>query len=300
MKYKDYYDTLGVSKTATTSEVRKAYRKLAKEYHPDSSQNQGKTDDKFKEISEAYDVLGDEKKREKYDQLGQDFNQHSYDDFDPGQYGHETRTYSNVGGDYSDFFKMFFGDDIFSGFGGRPGYRDNMTQKGSNIEATLKINIKDAALGVEKTFGFQGRSHQQIAVKIPRGIEPGEKIRLKGKGEESPSGGEPGDLILIIEIEPYLNMSLHGLDIYTKLDIYPWDAYLGCKKTVKTFEGDLIVTIPPFIQTGKKIRLLNKGYKNRKGRQGHIFVEINIVNPSHMDQTIREHYGALYDYYNSK
>jgi curved DNA-binding protein len=273
MKYKDYYDTLGVSKTATTSEIRKAYRKLAKEYHPDSSHNQGKTDEKFKEISEAYDVLGDEKK---------------------------SRTYSNVGGDYSDFFKLFFGDEIFSGFNGRSNHRGNMTQKGNNIEATLRINIREAALGVEKTFGFQGRSHQQIAVKIPKGIEAGEKIRLKGKGEGSPSGGEPGDLILIIEIEPYLNMSLQGLDIHTKLDIYPWDAYLGCKKTVKTFEGDLVVTIPPLIQSGKKIRLMNKGYKNRKGKQGHIIVEINIVNPSHTDQTIKEHYKALFDYYNSK
>ncbi|MDF1617664.1 J domain-containing protein, partial [Petrocella sp. FN5] len=262
MKYKDYYDTLGVSKTATPSEIRKAYRKLAKEYHPDSSHNQGKTDERFKEISEAYDVLGDEKKREKYDQLGQDFNQHSYDDFDPGQYGFESRSYSNVDGDYSDFFKMFFGDDIFSGFGGRSNYRGNMRQKGNNIEATLKINVREAALGVEKTFGLQGRSHQQIAVKIPKGIEPGEKIRLKGKGEASLTGGEPGDLILIIEIEPYSNMVLQGLDLHTKLDIYPWDAYLGCEKTVKSFEGDLVVTIPPLIQSGKKIRLLNKGYKN--------------------------------------
>jgi len=300
MKYKDYYETLGVSKTATQSEIRKAYRKLAKEYHPDSSQNQGKTDDRFKEISEAYDVLGDEKKREKYDQLGQDFNQHSYDDFEPRQNGYGSRTYSNVGGDYSDFFKMFFGDDLFSGFSGRSGHTGTMTQKGNNIEAVLKINIKEAALGVEKTFGLQGRNHQQIAVKIPRGIEPGEKIRLKGKGEESLSGGEPGDLILIIEIEPYLNMTLHGLDIHTELEVYPWDAYLGCKKTVKTFGGDLVVTIPPLIQSGKKIRLMDKGYKNRKGKQGHIFVEINIVNPSHMDQTIKEHYEALFHYYNSK
>jgi curved DNA-binding protein len=291
MKYRDYYEVLGVKKEATASEIRKAYRQLAKKFHPDSNQNNSQSDERFKEISEAYEVLGDVEKRKKYDKFGNNYGASGNSEFDPSQYGFNNTNFNSADGDYSDFFRMFFGDEGLGGFGrGKQSYG---SQKGQNIDASMSISLLEAYEGTEKSFTLSGRQTQNLTVKIPRGIMEGEKIRLKGKGDSSPWGGENGDLLIAIHINPYKAMTLAGDDIHMTLDLYPWEAYLGCEKSVPTLDGNSTVTIPSAVKTGQKIRLKEKGYKNRKNQKGHMILTMNMVNPKHMTEDMVEHYKAL-------
>lgn len=298
MKFKDYYEVLGVKKDASDTEIRKIYRKLAKQYHPDGNQNNPKAEEKFKEITEAYEVLGDKEKRKKYDQFGHQYQGQGNSEFDPSQYGFggfDGFSSSSGGGQYSDFFNMFFGEGGLGGFGSRRGARTAQMQKGANLEATLKVSIEEAYAGAEKSITL-GSQNKSLTVKIPKGIENLEKIRLKGKGQSSPYGGEAGDLILTIEIENRRDMQLDGLDVITTVELYPWDAAFGVSKAIKTLEGNVTVKIPAGIQTDKKIRLLDRGYCNRKGKKGHAYVQVKIMNPP-MDDTLKQHYEALKDKY---
>ena len=275
MKFRDYYDVLGVDKSADVKTIRKAYRKLAKEFHPDHNPDNIEAEDKFKEISEAYEVLSDQDKRQKYDQFGHDYQGRGGSDFDPSSYGYGGT--GNAGGNYSDFFNMFFGEDVF---GGMANGRTNRSVKGQDVEATLHMTIEEAYNGGKRSFTLNGANRSSITVSVPKGIISGEKMRLKGKGQESPYGGEHGDLILNIKVDDSKQMRLDGLNIHVTLELYPWEAWFGCEKTVKTLKGATHVKIPKSITTGKKIRLKDKGFKNRKGQQGHQYITINIVNPN--------------------
>lgn len=296
MKYRDYYEVLGIDKTADEKTIRKAYRKLAKQYHPDHNPDDKAAEDKFKEISEAYEVLSDSEKRQKYDQFGHDFDGRGGTDFDPRAYGFEGGSFhSSGGGDYSDFFNMFFGDDLFgrmsgfgSGFGGAGRH-----MKGQDIEATLGIEIEEGHHGTKKSFRLQGSIDSNITVTIPKGIQNGEKIRLKGKGEPSRNGGQPGDLILKVEMRPGIQMELQGLNVVTNLKLMPWEAWFGCEKTVTTLDGNMSVKVPKGISSGKKIRLKDKGYRNRKGQTGHHYLKVVIDNPKQMTAEMEKHYKAL-------
>lgn len=301
MKYKDYYEILGVNKTATDDEIRKAYRKLAKKYHPDANPNNSGAEAKFKEIGEAYDVLSDKEKRQKYDQFGNNANFYNGSDFDPHQYGFNNYSYhfeSDLDGDYSDFFKMFFGDDLFSGMTNK-GSRRNLNMKGQDVEAELNITATEAYYGAEKSFSINVNGEiKTITVKIPKGIIDGEKLRLKGKGHISQFNNTPGDLYLIIKIAEDKNIKMEDLDLYTNLEIYPWEAALGAHKSIKIFDKTITLSIPKGVQTDKKIRLLGKGYKNRKGNVGNLYITIKIVNPKVMDDKTIELYKQLSDHMN--
>lgn len=295
MKYKDYYQVLGVDRSADVKTIRKAYRKLAKEYHPDHNPDNVAAEEKFKEISEAYEVLSDQEKRQKYDQFGHDYQGHSGSDFDPSSYGFDSGGFSNAGGNYSDFFNMFFGDDLFGNMGGRGGRstRNAQTVKGQDVEATMHLSIEEAYHGGKRTFTLHGAGRSSITVSVPKGIVSGEKMRLKGKGEPSPYGGNSGDLILKIEVDNNRQMTLDGLNVQTVQDLYPWEAWFGCEKSVKTLDGNMTVKIPKSIQTGKKIRLKGKGFKDRKGQLGHQYITMNIVNPTHLSAEQEAAYKTL-------
>lgn len=294
MKYKDYYEVLGVDKKADQKEIRKAYRNLAKKYHPDHNPDNPKAEEKFKEISEANEVLSDKEKRSKYDQFGHDYQGRSGSDFDPSSYGFSGRRSQYSGDNYSDFFNMFFGDDAFGSMGGM-GQRGRRSRsiKGQNIEATLNITIMEAYEGAKKSFTLQGGSSNNITVTIPKGIVSGEKFRLKGKGEGSPTGHEPGDLILKANIMPDKLMTLDGLNVTTELILLPWEAWFGGKKSVETLEGTMTVKIAKGISSGQRIRLKDKGFRNRKGQKGHHYITIRINNPKTMTSEMEAHYKAL-------
>ena len=293
MKYKDYYEVLGVDKKADSKTIRKAYRKLAKQYHPDHNPDNKKAEDKFKEISEANEVLSDKDKRQKYDQFGHDYQGRGGSDFDPSSFGYGGGGFSSAGGNYSDFFNMFFGDDMFGGMGGRGGSRQRQSVKGQDVEATMHLSIVEAYHGGKRTFTLHGTNRSSITVSVPKGIVTSEKMRLKGKGEPSPYGGNSGDLILNIVVDNSQHMQLEGLNIQTIQNLYPWEAWFGCEKSITTLEGTINVKIPKTIQTGKKIRLKDKGFKNRKGQQGHQYITMTIVNPKDLTTEQEEAYKTL-------
>lgn len=293
MKFRDYYDVLGVDKKADGKAIRKAYRQLAKQYHPDHNPDDAVSEEKFKEISEAYEVLSDKEKRQKYDQFGTNFDGRNDQDFDPRSYGFNNASFHGSTSSYSDFFNMFFGDDFFDTFGGGTGHRQSRSMKGQDVEALLTLSIEEAYHGGKKSFTLNGNGGRSITVTIPKGITSGEKMRLKGKGQPSPYGGEQGDLILVIGVNDSNEMQLDGLNVTSELNIYPWEAWFGCERPVSTLEGTKTVQMPKQLHTGKKIRLKNQGFRNRNGIVGHHYITVNIINPTTLTEAEEAHYKAL-------
>jgi len=286
MEYKDYYKILGVDKTATQDEIKKAYRKLTKKYHPDLNPNDPKAQEKFKEINEAYEVLGDEEKKKRYDAFGSGYNFTNGQHFDPSQFGFGNGynyTYT-TNGDFSDFFNMFFGGmdfkekskgprsafDFGNLFGGK-----KHSRKAPSYESELNITIEEGYNGVTKNVTLNiGGNNRTLTVNVPKGILPGKKLKVKGE-----KWGIKGDILFKINFIEDGKNRLEGLDIISKLDILPWQAALGDKVVVATLEGKIKVTIPKLISSGVKIRVPKKGYRDMKGKQGDLYLEINIVNP---------------------
>lgn len=289
MKYKDYYEILGVSKNADEKEIKSAYRKLAKKYHPDLHQGDEAAAEKFKEVSEAYEVLSDKDKRKKYDTFGSNYDFSSGYDFDPSQYGY-TYTTGGSGADFSDFFETIFGssrsgkggnfsggfniNDIFGDFSSKS--RGRSANKARNkFESELSISIKEAYEGITKNVSLTyNKKEYQVTVKIPKGITRGKKVKVKGE-----KFGLPGDILFKINIRDEKDLVLYGLDITKTENIYPWDAALGGSKTVETLDGKLKLKIPENFVGGNKMRIPSKGFKDLKGKVGDLYVIFNIVNP---------------------
>lgn len=283
---KDLYGILGVSKTATNNEIKSAYRKLARKYHPDLNKDNPSAAEKFKEISCAYDILGDKDKRQKYDNneidaegkptgFGAGFN---------GTNGGYTYTGGNPFGSSESFdFSSIFGEDIFSQFtGGRGGGFQGFSggrarpRKGEDINYTMQIDFLSAARGDEKTVSIQGKS---INVKIPAGTEDGQTLRLKGLGYASPNGGANGDVLITLKVSCHPYFCADGKNINLELPISLKEAVLGAKVTVPTINGKVSVTIPPYSSSGSKLRLKGQGIKTKSG-QGDEIVTLKIVMPS--------------------
>lgn len=305
MEYKDYYSILGVDKTATPDEIKKAYRKLAKKYHPDKNSGDAKAEEMFKDIGEAYEVLGDAEKRTQYDQFGQQVPFQNGHDFDPSQYGFNdgnVRYEYSTAGDHSDFFNMFFGRGFDGGsgginiedlFGGQSS-RAHRVYDGDNIEAEIEITPEEGAEGITQRITLQTSSGKKnITFKIPKGVRSGEKIRLKGQGNPGTGGGKSGDLILIVRFKSSPRFTIDGPDLITTVDLMPWDAALGAKVPVKTLDGRIMVTIPEGIQTDNKIRIAGKGYPVRSGLRGDLYIKVRIVNPKTLSTEVRKLYEEL-------
>ncbi|NLZ49138.1 MAG: DnaJ domain-containing protein [Clostridiales bacterium] len=301
MKYKDYYQILGVDKNASQDEIKKAYRKLAKKYHPDANPGNKEAEEKFKDVSEAYEVLGDEEKRKQYDALGSGFNFQGGYDFDPSQFGFDNFKYdfSSSSGNYSDFFNMFFGDggfnfrDFFGG--GSSGFRrTSYSKKGKDIESELEVTLIEGFKGLEKKITFRRQNqNKSLTFKIPKGVKDGEKIRLKGQGEPGINGGENGDLYLTVKMKTETNQSLEGLDITTTIDVFPWEAALGSEASVETLDGKIILKVPAGVQTDTKLRIPGKGYVDRQGMRGNLYIKVRIVNPKNINEEMKRLYERL-------
>ena len=304
MQYKDYYKTLGVSKEANADEIKKAYRTLVKKYHPDKNPGDKNAEDKFKEVSEAYEVLGDSEKRNKYDSFGSQTNFNGGYDFDPRQYGFssDNARYEYSGGDHSDFFNAFFSGeefdfgDIFSSFGSRGSRQKPRAYDGQDIESEIEITPEEGYHGTEKKIALNTQTGvKNITFKIPKGVKEGERIRLKNQGGAGSNGGRQGSLFMKVKFVPSGHFVKKGNDITTTVNVFPWDAALGAKVNVKTLDGQIKVTIPAKVQTGKKIRVPGKGYASRDGKKGDLFIEIKIINPVKMTPKMKELYQKLKD-----
>ena len=307
MKYKDYYEILGVDKSASQEEIKSAYRKLAKKYHPDTNPDNKSAEEKFKDISEAYEVLGDKEKRQKYDTFGtQGEFQNGYD-FDPSQYGFGDNIHysysSGEGNGFSDFFNSFFSgsggfENMFNSsnrsHGPKTGYHFGVD--GKDVEVDVNITLHEGFTGAKKNISLRkGKDTKTINYKVPVGIKDGEKIRLRGQGNKGHSGGKDGDIYLTFHFKKQEGMVLEGTDIYMDVDVYPWEAALGAKKSINTLDGKISVNIPAQMQTGKKIRVSRKGYINKDSSRGDLYLKIKIINPEIIDDELKSLFTNMKD-----
>jgi curved DNA-binding protein len=313
VKYKNYYEVLGISKDASKDEVRKAYKNLAKKYHPDLNKNSSSSETKFKEINEAYEVLKDPEKRRKYDELQSSARFRHGAEFDPRKYGFDYQTTGSRGGgtgfsrdDFSDFFNMFFGgrgggpEDIFAGFGGNSSsYQGSTGPSGgttpkADIEAEMEIDLLEAYRGGEKQVRLSTEEGEKtLRIKIPQGVSDGNKIKLKGQGQTDPYTGIKGDLYIKLTIKNSRDFTLEGLDLYKNLKVTPWEAALGAKVSVKTLDEVVNVKVPPGIESGKKLKLNGKGYRKAGGERGDFYLTVMIVNPPSLSKKEKELYQKL-------
>ncbi len=273
MEYKDYYQILGVSRDVSKADLKKAYRVLARKYHPDVSKETN-AEAKFKEVGEAYEVLKDPEKRAQYDQFGSNYKNGQSFTPPPG-WGQQSAGMGGHG-NFSSFFESMFGGGAGAGMGS--GGRDNFYAPGEDVNAKITISLEDAFNGATKTIRRPTGSTETgtLNVKVPAGITSGKKIRLSGQGKAG-MGGKPGDLYLEIAIAPHSHYRVDDNNIVLDLPITPWEAALGAKVTVPTLAGKINLTIPAGSQSGNKMRLKGRGLPAKK--PGDQFVVLQIINP---------------------
>lgn len=308
VQFRDYYETLGVAKTASADEIKSAFRKLARKHHPDLAKTKEKAaaEEKFKQINEAYEVLSDPEKRAKYDQLGANWNQ-------PGGFqpppdwgrggvpgGGGFRRYAGGNGGvefefggtgFSDFFEAFFGggrgESAFSGgFGRRPA----TAERGQDVEADIMVTLEEALNGSTRQVSLRRSDAEKVEtyqVKIPRGVHEGQRIRLAGQGEAGPGGGKKGDLFLRVRLARHPDFSVEGNDLIYEAALEPWQVALGAEIQVPTLEGHRRLKIPAGTQAGQRFRLRDRGLPNAAGGRGNLYVAAQIKIPKKLSEAER-------------
>lgn len=301
VSYQDYYKLLGVNRNATADEISKAYKKLARKYHPDLNPGDKKAEEKFKEINEANEVLKDPEKRKLYDQLGPNW-QHGQQ-FQDNNQGFENMHFdfggqSGMGGqDFSSFFESIFGNagthsagsfgDAFGGnFQKRP-------RRGRDVEAELPLTLQEVMKGGKRQVTLQMPSGTKtLEINVPQGVKDGAKLRLSGQGDSSPSGGSAGDLFLRIRYKPDPLFKVDGDNLHYDVNIAPWEAVLGAKVTVPALDGAVELKIPAGSSSGKKFRLRGKGLGTAASR-GDLLVKVMITVPSALTDAEKELWTKL-------
>ncbi len=310
--FRDYYDTLGVSRDASEEEIRRAYRRLARENHPDVSREPD-AGQRFAEISEAYEVLRDPDKRRRYDRLGENWRAgqdvsgaEGFGGFGGGRPGggaggrgggwEDVRVDFGGGGfgggpGMSDFFEQLFGRGGAS-VGGRGGGRfDGFTSRGDDVEAVLELSLEEAARGGRRSISLaDGRDYE---VEIPPGVRDGQRIRLAGEGAEGIGGGSRGDLFLRVRIRPHRRFRLDGRDVYLDLPVAPWEAALGATVRVPTLRGSAQLRIPAGSSSGRRLRLRGEGMPDPRGRAGDLYAVVQIQLPRRLTREQRELFERL-------
>jgi curved DNA-binding protein len=293
---RDYYEALGVPRDASAEDIRRAYRRLARQYHPDVNKEPG-AEDRFKEISEAYEVLRDPEKRERYDRLGANWRTAQ----DRGAGGFE-ETFRTANGSSSPFGGDPFAGDRFSdlfgsmfGRGRRPGTgRDfeGFSMRGSDHEAVLDLSLEEAARGGRRRLSLEGVG--TIEVDIPRGVRDGQRIRLPGQGGEGYGGGSPGDLFLRVRLRPHPRFRVEGRDLFVDLPVAPWEAALGAEVPVPTLDGSARVKVPSGSSSGRRLRLRGQGLPDAGGGAGgDLYAVVMIHVPKKLTKRERELFEQL-------
>jgi curved DNA-binding protein len=297
---RDYYEVLGVSRSASPEEIQRAYRKLARTYHPDVNRDPG-AEERFKEISEAYSVLSDPETRRRYDRFGPDFRQipEGYEDYvaaggagrrgSPG--GGGSRVWVDTGGERFGVGGIDF-DDLFGGlFGSRTRVGPI---PGADHEAELELTVEDAYRGGRRRITLPGgRTPTSFEVSIPAGVVDGQRIRVPGRGGQGSAGGPPGDLYLVVRLAPHPRYRVEGRDIYVDLPLAPWEAALGASVPVLTPGGEAKVRVPAGSSTGRRLRLRGEGMPNPRGSPGDFYAEVKIMVPPRLSPRERELFEAL-------
>ncbi|MDX1502032.1 MAG: J domain-containing protein [Thermoanaerobaculia bacterium] len=303
MDYKDYYTTLGVEKGASAEEIQRAYRKLARKLHPDINKS-ADAETRFKEINEAYEVLKDPEKRAKYDRFGSAWKQAQQTGAPPPGFedlfsqfgfggvggGRNVRVdfdLGDLGGSgFSSFFETLFGSGRPGGGGARP-RGPRRPGRGSDLEAKITLPLEEAGRGGKREITLTdpdtGRK-RTLRVTVPKGVRPGQKIRLAGQGGASPTGGPPGDLYLTVELLPHPSFRLRGANLHTEVVVTPWEAALGGTAKLSTLDGDVTIRIPPGSSSGRKIRLKGRGFPSPGGGNGDLLAEIRIAVPERLSE----------------
>jgi curved DNA-binding protein len=281
-EYKDYYEILGVARTATPEEIRTAFRKKAREYHPDVAKDKVKGAEKFKEVNEAYEVLSDPAKRAKYDQMGREVPGGGFAwQGAPGGGAPDMEEFHFGGTGYSDFFEHLFG-----GMGGEGGFRGpsgrRMARRGSDIEGDLMVTLEEVLRGSVREVTLQrgGGRTETYRVKVPAGVREGQRIRLAGKGEAGRSGGGSGDLYLRVRLARHPDLRLEGADLYADLELAAWEAVLGASVPVPTLDGEVTLKVPAGSTAGQKLRLRGQGLPREDGTRGDLYAVLEIVVPA--------------------
>src|SRR3954447_4738346 len=308
---RDFYEVLGVSKNAEQSEIQRAYRKLARQHHPDVNKDPS-AEARFKEISEAYDVLSDPELRKRYDAFGEDFRRVP-PDVDPEAW-RQARAYAGAGAGgpgpgpgaggpwpggggvrFTDVGEDVDLDDLLESiFGGRRGRTAWGPMPGSDQEIEAEISVEEAYGGTQRSLTITGPDGQRtLDVNIPAGVVHGQRIRLRGQGGRDLEGGEPGDLYLIIRLAPHPRYRVSSRDLYASLPLAPWEAALGAAVRVDTPGGSATINVPAGTSTGRRLRLKGRGLPNRRGEAGDFYAEAEIRVPSSLTPEERRLFEEL-------
>ncbi|MEY2498813.1 MAG: curved DNA-binding protein [Verrucomicrobiota bacterium] len=311
VKFRDYYETLGVAKSASDDEIKSAFRKLARKHHPDVAKDKATAEEKFKQINEAYEVLGDPEKRKKYDELGANWDQpggfQPPPGWDTGRGGGGFQRYGTGDGGvefefggtgFSDFFEQFFGGGGGrGGFGGGSfGQRPRGAERGSDVEADIMVTLEEALHGSKRTVSLRRSNSNKVEtyqVKIPKGVHEGQRIRLAGQGEAGAGGGKSGDLFLRVRLARHPDFTVEGSDLIHEVKIEPWQAVLGSELQVPTLEGSVRLKLPPGTQPEQRFRLRGHGLPTAAGARGDLFVVSQIQVPKKLTEREREIWKQL-------
>jgi len=308
VEFKDYYDVLGVTKDASDGEIKTAFRRLARQYHPDVAKNKTVGEDKFKEINEANEVLSDPEKRRKYDELGANWDHPERRTAPPqGGFGGSPEGYEfHFGGTgFSEFFEQFFGSrgrplGGFSRTGNNAMRGTPFAQRGQDIEGDILVTLDEILNGSTRTIRLQradprtGQSAiQTLRVKIPPGVRESQLIRLAGVGEEGTGGGDSGNLYLRVTFAKHPDFRVRGSDLYHDLDLAPWEAVLGATVHIPTLDGTVSLKIPAGTMADRKFRLRGKGLPMGNGMRGNLYATVSIQVPEHSTPEQKVLWGQL-------
>lgn len=294
MKFRDYYEVLGVTRTASEDEIKSAFRKLARKHHPDVAKDKASAEAKFKEVNEAYEVLRDPEKRRKYDDLGANWQGDMGGG--PPRGGRRRRSSSPAGGEpfefggtgFSDFFEQYFGSNGGGFSTGHPGYgyEGAYPQRGQDVEADLLVTLEEALKGATRKItlrrpaaGGEAERTDTYQVKIPAGVREGQRIRLAGQGSAGRGEGGKGDLYLRVRLERHPDFTVNESDLYYDLDLAPWEAVLGAQVKIPTLDGATSMRVPPGTSTGNQLRLRGLGLPKPEGGRGDLYATARIQTP---------------------